>query len=81
MKRKWFIAIFLTTMCTLTFAEDSEQYVPTERITKWKGDPYQGAIDVAISNDFDGIRAKIETDDLILVSHSGSITKLYGIVH
>lgn len=68
MKCKWIAAIFLMTMSTLTFAEDSEQYVPTEHITKWKGDPYEGSIDVELRDDSGVIRAKLETDDLILVS-------------
>lgn len=68
MKYKWLAAIFLTTMSTLTFAEDSQEYVPTEHITKWKGDPYEGSIDVSIHDESSIIRARIETDDLILVS-------------
>lgn len=68
MKCKWLAVIFLTTMSTLTFAEDSEIYIPTEHITKWKGDPYLGSIDVDLRDDCGVIRAKIETDDLILLS-------------
>ncbi|GEM_PF-5607926 len=68
MKCKWLAIIFLTTMSTLTFAEDSQEYVPTEHITKWKGDPYLGSIDVMIQDNSGVIQARIETDDLVLVS-------------
>jgi RimJ/RimL family protein N-acetyltransferase len=68
MKCKWIAVIFLTTMSTLTFAEDEQQYVPTEHITKHTGDSYEGPIDVEYHNEFGKIHARLETQNLILVS-------------
>ncbi len=68
MKQKWLVAIFLTTMCTAAFADETDNFVPTENITKWKGDSYQGSINLTLVSESDAISAWLETDDLILVS-------------
>jgi len=62
------MAIFLSMLCTSAFAEDFENDVLLEHITKWKGDSYQGAIHLTFNEGLEGIRAQIETDDLTLVS-------------
>ena len=68
MKMLWLTAILLTAMSTMTFANEGDNHVPIDHITKWKGDPYQGSINLTLNHEHGMISARIETDDLLLVS-------------
>ncbi len=68
MKHKWLVTIFLSMLGGAAFADDVEQRVPIENITKWTGDSYKGSIQLTFSHEYGVISAKIETDALILVS-------------
>jgi RimJ/RimL family protein N-acetyltransferase len=70
MKYKWSLAFFLLGTCSMTFAEESITPVLPEHITKWTGNPYPGSIDVSITHEAGILKAKLETDDLILTSLS-----------
>ena len=74
MKHKWFVAIFLTVLCTAAFAED----ILPEHITKWTGDSYRGSIHLTFNHDYGVISAKLETDNLLLVSLSADQLENYA---
>jgi hypothetical protein len=68
MKFKWILPFFLAALCITAFADLGIVPVPPEHITKWKGDPYCGSIDVSLAENDGAIQAKIETDELVLIS-------------
>ena len=62
----------LIMLCACAFVEAQNQIVPPyvfpDHISKWKGNPYKGPIDVSITEEYGTIKVNIETQDLKLSS-------------